>query len=65
MLCTVAYIVSCTKDHLLDTILLPLVATKFKDKSTNAPRHKYRPIFVTDKDKLPNIAACKLNKFLI
>ena len=57
--------VSCIKDHLLYTILLLLVAIKFKDKTINAPRHKYKPILVIDKCKSNKIGASRLIKFLI
>lgn len=65
ILCTVAYIVSIPNDHELETILLPLVAKRFKHKIIKVPKDKYIPIFVNESWILNNIGAFILNRSLI
>jgi len=64
MLCTVAYTVSWLIDQAFETTLLLLVASKFRINTRYPPIVKYNPMFVNDKDRLPNIGASKLSKFL-
>jgi hypothetical protein len=65
MLCTVAYTDSWHKLQEFEIILLLLVDIRFRTKTKYPPIVKYKPIFVSDKDKLPNIGASMLNRFLI
>ena len=48
-----------------DIILLLLVDIRFKIKTKYPAIVRYSPIFVNDRDKLPNIGASILNRFLI
>jgi hypothetical protein len=61
----VAYIDSWLIDQAFETTLLLLVASKFRTNTKYPPIVKYSPMFVRDKDRLPNIGASKLNRFLI
>ena len=65
MLCTVAYTDSWHIDQEFDIILLLLVDIIFSIKTKYPPIVKYKPMFVKDKDRLPNMGASKLSKFLI
>ena len=65
MLCTVAYIDSWYIDHALGIILFLLLEIRANIKIIYPPIIKYIPIFVKDIDKLPNMGASMLNKFLI
>ena len=65
MLCTVAYIVSWHTDQEFEIIFSLLVATILNINTRYPPIVKYNPIFVKDRDKLPNIGASRLIRFLI
>ena len=65
ILCTVAYTDSCQIDQEFDMIWLLLLEIRFNTNTRYPPKVKYNPIFVIDKDKLPNTGAFKLIKSLI